>query len=162
MITWKFQKLNSFFKYFQAYYHPITSSSIRHQLVQAHWLSCRVLDSRLRGPLVRTLTASLCSWARHINSSWVLVQPRKTRPYIPKRLLMGRKESHQQKTSTCHKANEQFDDLHRIKEHFIGWVCLFWITPNASSLCVPWCQQISFEETHRNYNFINKTSWKIV
>ena len=32
---------------------------------------------------------------RHINPSLVLVQPRKTRPYITERLLMGRKESKQ-------------------------------------------------------------------
>ena len=36
-------------------------------------------------------------WARHINSSLVLVQPRKTRPYITEILLMGRKESNQTK-----------------------------------------------------------------
>ena len=34
-------------------------------------------------------------WARHIYPSLVLVQPRKTRPYITERLLMGRKESNQ-------------------------------------------------------------------
>ena len=33
--------------------------------------------------------------ARHISPSLVLVQPRKTRPYITERLLMGRKESNQ-------------------------------------------------------------------
>ena len=37
----------------------------------------------------------LCPWARHINPSLVLVQPRKTRPFITERLLMGRKESNQ-------------------------------------------------------------------
>ena len=35
----------------------------------------------------------LCPWARHINPSLVLVQPRKTRPNITERLLMGCKES---------------------------------------------------------------------
>ena len=35
--------------------------------------------------------------ARHIYPSLVLVQPRKTRPYITERLLMGRKESNQTK-----------------------------------------------------------------
>ena len=34
----------------------------------------------------------LCPWARHIYPSLVLVEPRKTRPYITERLLMGRKE----------------------------------------------------------------------
>ena len=33
----------------------------------------------------------------NINPSLVLVQPRKTRPYITERLLMGRKESNQTK-----------------------------------------------------------------
>ena len=36
--------------------------------------------------------------ARHIYPSLVLVQPRKTRPYLTERLLMGRKESNQTKT----------------------------------------------------------------
>ena len=35
------------------------------------------------------------SLSKNINSSLVLVQPRKTRPYITERLLMGRKESNQ-------------------------------------------------------------------
>ena len=35
----------------------------------------------------------LCPLARRINPSLVLVQPRKTRPYITGRLLKGRKES---------------------------------------------------------------------
>ena len=60
----------------------------------AQWLSGRVLDSR---PKCHGLWASPTSlrcgpWARHIYPSLVLVQPRKTRPYITKRLLMGRKE----------------------------------------------------------------------
>ena len=36
---------------------------------------------------------ALCPWARHINPSLVLVQPRKTRPCLTERLLMGRKDS---------------------------------------------------------------------
>ena len=35
--------------------------------------------------------------ARHIYRSLVLVQPRKTRPCLTERLLMGRKESNQTK-----------------------------------------------------------------
>ena len=38
--------------------------------------------------------------AKHINPSLVLVQPRKTCPYIPERLLMGRKESNQTNKQT--------------------------------------------------------------
>ena len=57
-------------------------------------LSCWALDSRLRGRRSSlTCVTALCPWARHINPSLVLVQPRKTRPYISERLLMGRKES---------------------------------------------------------------------
>ena len=46
-----------------------------------------------KGPRVRASPASLhCGpWARHIYPSLVLVQPRKTRPYITERLLIGRK-----------------------------------------------------------------------
>ena len=42
-----------------------------------------------------TGATALCPWARHINPSLVLVQPRKTRPFITERLLMGHKESNQ-------------------------------------------------------------------
>ena len=58
----------------------------------AQWLSGRVLDSRQRAS-----PASLpCGpSARQIYPSLVLVQPRKTRPCLTERLLMGRKESNQ-------------------------------------------------------------------
>ena len=62
----------------------------------AQWLSGRVLDSRPKGrgfePHRRHCVVSL---SKNINPSLVLVQPRKTRPFITKRLLMGRKESNQ-------------------------------------------------------------------
>ena len=59
-------------------------------LIFCYWLETE-------GPRVRASPASLrCGpWARHIYPSLVLVQPRKTRPYITERLLMGRKESNQ-------------------------------------------------------------------
>ena len=60
----------------------------------AQWLSGRVLDSRPKGrgfePHQRHCVVSL---SKNINPSLVLVQPRKTRPFITERLLMGRKES---------------------------------------------------------------------
>ena len=62
----------------------------------AQWLIGRVLDSRLRGrrfkPHRRHCVVSL---SKNINPSLVhvLVQPRKNRPFINERLLMGRKES---------------------------------------------------------------------
>ena len=60
-----------------------------------------MLDSS-RGAAGWSSLASLrCGpWARHINPSLVLVQPRKTLPFITERLLMGRKESNQ-KISLC-------------------------------------------------------------
>ena len=63
-----------------------------------HWLSGRVLDSRPRGlgfePHRRLCVVSL---SENINPGLVLVQPRKTRPFITERLLMGLKESNQAK-----------------------------------------------------------------
>ena len=55
-----------------------------------------MLDSRPKGrgfePHRRHCVVSL---SKNINPSLVLVQPRKTRPFITERLLMGRKESNQ-------------------------------------------------------------------
>ena len=60
--------------------------------------SGRVLDSRLKG---RGFKPHRChcvvSLSKKINPSLVLVQPRKTRPFITERLLTGRKESNQTK-----------------------------------------------------------------
>ena len=60
------------------------------------WLSKRALDSRPRGrgfePRRRHCGVSL---SKNIYPSLVLVQPRKTRPFITEILLMGRKESNQ-------------------------------------------------------------------
>ena len=70
----------------------------------AQWLSGRVLDSRPKGrgiePHRRHCVVSL---SKNINPSLVLVQPRKTRPFITERLLMGRKESNQ--TNKTNKQN---------------------------------------------------------
>ena len=69
--------------------------------VGAQWLGGRVLDSRPKGcgfePHRRHCVVSL---SKNINPSLVLVQPRKTRPFITERLLMGRKESSQTKKLT--------------------------------------------------------------
>ena len=68
----------------------------------AQWLSGRVLDSRLKGrgfkPHRRHCVVSL---SKNINPSLVLAQPRKTRPFITERLLMGRKESNQTNFMAC-------------------------------------------------------------
>ena len=66
--------------------------------IGAQLLSGRVLDSRLRGlgfePHWRHCVAS---FSKNINPILVLVQPRKTHPFITERLLMGHKESNQTK-----------------------------------------------------------------
>ena len=58
--------------------------------LKAQWLSGRVLDSRPRGrgfqPHRHHCVVSL---SKNINPSLVLVQPRKTCPFITERLLMG-------------------------------------------------------------------------
>ena len=68
----------------------------------AQWLSGRVLDLRPKGrgfkPHRRHCVVSL---SKNINPSLELVQPRKTRPYITERLLMGRKESNQTNKKSC-------------------------------------------------------------
>ena len=70
--------------------------------VRAQWLSGRVLDSRPKGcgfePHRRHCVVSL---SKNINPSLVLVQPRKTRPFITERLLMGRKELNQTNQKQC-------------------------------------------------------------
>ena len=62
----------------------------------AQWLSGRVCDSRPKGrgfePHQHHCVVSL---SKNINPSLVLVQPRKTRPFMTERLLIGRKESNQ-------------------------------------------------------------------
>ena len=71
---------------------PYANCQVAHDLQEgAQWLSGR------EGPRVRASAASLhCGpLARHIYPSLVLVQPRKTCPFLTERLLMGRKESNQ-------------------------------------------------------------------
>ena len=62
----------------------------------AQWLSGRVLDSRPKGrgfePHRRHCVVSL---SKNINLSLELAQPRKARPFITERLLMGCKASSQ-------------------------------------------------------------------
>ena len=71
------------------------------QVWGAQWLSGRVLESRLRGhrfePHRRHCLVSL---SKNTNPSLVLVQPRKTPPFIIERLLMGWKESNQTNKDT--------------------------------------------------------------
>ena len=53
---------------------------------------CLIRDRGTAGSSLIGVTA-LCPLARHINPSLVLVQPRKTRPYVTERLLIRCKES---------------------------------------------------------------------
>ena len=70
--------------------------------VGAQWLSGRVLDSRPKGSGLKPHGHHcVVSLSKNINPSLVLVQPRKTRPYITERLLMGRKESNQTNKQTA-------------------------------------------------------------
>ena len=65
---------------------------------EAQWLSGRALDSRPRGRGFEPHRGHcVVSLSKSINPSLVLVQPRKTRPSITERVLMGRKESNQTK-----------------------------------------------------------------
>ena len=60
-------------------------------------VECLTRDGRAAGSSLTGLTV-LCPWARDINPSLALVQPKKTHPYITERLLMGHKESNQTKS----------------------------------------------------------------
>ena len=80
-----------------------TNETIRHTsrkhiyvYIGAQWLSGRVLDSRPKGGGFEPHRCHcVVSLSKNINLSLVLVQPRKTRPFITERLLMGHKESNQ-------------------------------------------------------------------
>ena len=61
--------------------------------------SGRVLDSRPRGRGFEP--HCVVSLSKNIIPSLVLVLPRKTRPFITERLLMGRKESNQKNQMIC-------------------------------------------------------------
>ena len=81
--------------------HSIKCLNIYGLHIHESYLSGRVLDSRPKGrgfePHRRHCVVSL---SKNINPSLVLVQPRKTRPFITERLLMGRKESNQTNKQT--------------------------------------------------------------
>ena len=79
--------------------------SIQTEIWGAQWLSGRVLDSRPRGSGFEPHRRHcVVLWARHIYPCLVLVQPRKTRPCLTERLLMGGKESNQTKQTNKQKS----------------------------------------------------------
>ena len=69
-------------------------------------VKCLTRDRRAVGSSLSGITV-LCPRARHIYPNLVLVQPRKTSPYITERLMMGRKESNQTKTTQSHSVARQ-------------------------------------------------------
>ena len=72
--------------------------SFNTRLKGAQWFSGRVLDSRPKGRGFKPHRRhSVVSLSKNINPSLLLVQTRKTRPFIIEILLMGRKESNQTK-----------------------------------------------------------------
>ena len=62
--------------------------------------------------------------SKNINPSLVLVQPRKTRPFITERLLMGRKESNQTNT-------------HKNINFFLSLLCWAVINPKSHPMVIP-------------------------
>ena len=73
---------------------PLSNFNTLFKLERGH--SGRVLDSRPRGRGFETHRRHcVVSLSKNINPSLVLVQPRKTHPFITERLLMGRKEPNQ-------------------------------------------------------------------
>ena len=70
--------------------------------VKAQRLSGRVLGSRPKGRGFEPHRAVTLS--KNIDPSLVLGQPRKTRPFITERLLMGRKESNKKKHVPIYRA----------------------------------------------------------
>ena len=83
----------------------------------AQLLSGRVLDLILKGrgfkPHRRHCVVSL---SKNINPSLVLVQPRKNRPFITERLLMGSKESNQ--TNKTNKTGQALSPIYLQKVDF--------------------------------------------
>ena len=84
-------------------------------------VECLTQDRGAAGSSITDVTA-LYPWARtFLNPSLVLVQPRKTRPFITERLLMGRKESNQtNKLSSQHREILLYHPLtHRCTDEFV-------------------------------------------
>ena len=67
-------------------------------------VECLTRDRRAAGSSLTGVTALWSLSKTH--PSLVLVEPRKTRPYITERLLMGRKESNQTKPPKCVTSHE--------------------------------------------------------
>ena len=109
---------------------------------------CLTRDLGAAGSSLTGITA-LCPLARHINPNLVLVQPRKTRPFITERLLMGCKESNQTnkplKYTFCRDAGnvQSKKPFHYCK---ILWGC----TPANCAFC---CLLITFANSVNPYQY---------
>ena len=108
----------------------------------AQWKSAWI---ETEGPRVRACVTALCPWARHINPNWiVLVQPRKTRPFITERLLMGRKESNQinkqSKEEDKDQESIQLSTTPDLGHHMRNWQ-KHKKTSHTKSREVSWCKQ---------------------
>ena len=72
-----------------------------HLELGARWLSGRVLDLRPKGRGFESHRRHcVVSLGKNIYPSLVLVERRKTRPFITERFLIGRKESNKTKTKS--------------------------------------------------------------
>ena len=92
---------------------------------------------------------ALCPWARHINPSLVLVQPRKTRPFIAERLLMGRKESNQTKKNMhLQWIMVKNNILSTVLPHFgcSLFQSVSWVSPIESFLFETWNCVVNFKQ----------------
>ena len=106
---------NGFWVVFLRYFGVLDSYFINRYIIikyrsGAQWLGGRVLDLRPRGcgfePYRRHCIVSL---SKNIDPSLVLVQPRKTGPFITERLLMGHKESNQTNKNKQNKIQVKID-----------------------------------------------------
>ena len=85
-------------------------------------VECLIQDREAPGSSLTGVTA-LCPWARHINPSLAVVQPRKTRPYITERLLMERKESNQPIPRPCLPENSILANRYVAKVRVLERIC---------------------------------------
>ena len=110
-----------------------------------YWCSGSVVECLTgdRGTGGSSLTGAtvLCPWARHINPSLALVQPRKTCPFISERLLIGCKESNQ-----SNKKHVLFSETsyHSLDQEPICFQNCETLTPPPSLLCF-WQNKTAFK-----------------
>ena len=125
-------------------------------------VDCLTLDRGAENSSLTGVTA-LCPWARHINPSLVLVQPRKTCPFITERLLMGRKESNQtnkysQAASCIKPANEKSRYVNDGNNSEIGsqyihnsvWIISFLASGDFCRLLITFANSLDQDQDQQN------------